>query len=601
MPDVFFPITEIASNILDPLISQISEAVLARLGVRQYFPDSIYYLTNRSASSISGDGNGNINLIRNRCDVTVEDILNSANVTWDTSTFNNQTAYGVSPQYRNQYQNIFYDPTAYTTILEHTMPSALFFTFKLRFLSFDAAQLAFAALLSQNHGTVVTMTHDVVYGYPITLHMVMALIAIYEARKSFVGTFNTYLSTYSTVDWHSNVRKLDLGTTPMETQLTVQKQQLRCQALLEFSQNEPEVERIGGLAQYYTIDFSYKVQFGRPNALQLVLPCAVENNVLPEVLFCKTQLNAVDFLQSVLQEKSFAQFMSEQVNYLPPPLMTMLPSYDDFIPTRNSMLVTAKYHSFVSAAFTLDIPSPTIINFTILGPYQLHPTVIAIINLHSSDDLLGYQGLFNLTIYANEYPLDTSLITVDTATLTVTIAATVLAKNYRLVLSEATDLNWVLPKWYPTLLQYRFFFPMTIERNLNILLNNNVVQITADLALIGLVNTLMKKNQLDAIIKAWIAAGETSYLIFGYTQTARQFADYISLTEASVTVNSTLYDLFIAACIAANYITAALPPPSRSLRTPTGYPYGQGQGGFNAFNLPLRIFNVSLEPKYTTG
>jgi len=62
---------------------------------------------------------------------------------------------------------------------------------------------------------------------------------------------------------------------------------------------------------------------------------------------------------------------------------------------------------------------------------------------------------------------------------------------------------------------------------------------------------------------------------------------------AFVAAQKTLYDLFITACLTAGYITADA-IPGRSLRTPTGYPYGPNQGGFYAFNLPLRVFNVTL-------
>lgn len=669
MPDVFFPVTEISTNILDPLIAQISETVLRQLGIRQYFDTSIYYNTPRTTSSLADDGRGNINLSRNRCDITVEEILNPAGVMWDTATTGNQTAYGTSPSYRSNYQSIFRDDIAGVSILEHTMPAALFFSFKLKFLSFDAAQIAFASILGQNHGTVVGMVHDVVYSYPIALRLLVALSAIHQRRVSFTGDFNAYLDQYATVQWHRNIRKLDVGSTPQEFQLVAQKQQLRCQALLECTQNEPELDRVDKLAQSYSIDFSYKVQFGRPNILQLVLPVSVENQSLPDALFSKEKYNAVDFLQNRIQTMSFTKFMDSYSNYRPPPLIMRLPSYDDFSPPPDGMLTTAGYHSFVSAAMTLDIPGPTHIDFSNLGDYRLADIVVELIKLHSQSDLLGHQGLFNLSIFADDTPLDASLLTIDMLTTTIAIAATVKTKVYRILVSEATDLKWVHPKWYPTLLKYRFFFPMTIERNLNILLNAGGAQITSDPELTLLIARLMQKRQLDSIIENLITRRAADYHIYSYTKSAQQFGDYIGLTRAKyppekaiqtlrtsvvqpslgpvltfdnttdifedmlvygdaipagtvvlsvtsstvtlstptttavladstltfVLKNETIYDAFIRECLKAGYVTPDL-IPNRSLRTPTGYPYGPNQGGFYAFNLPLRIFNVAIRP-----
>lgn len=596
MPDLFFPITEPAPNILDPLESQIVNTVLRRLGVLDYFGTSIYINTNRSASSLTDDGQGNINLQRNRCDATVVEIFNPANVTWDRATNANQTAYGSSPMYRKNYTPIFSDPVAKVMILEHTMPAALNFTFKLRFLSHDAAAAAFSALLGQQHGTVVTIDHDIVYAYPVTLRMLMALSMIHKNRTSFSGDFNSYLTEYSTVDWHREIRKLDLGTLSTESQLTVQRQQLRCKALLEFNQDGPEVERSGGLARFYSFEFTYKVQFGRPNLLQLVLPCVVENKALPEALFPYKPLNIVDVLQNAIQQKSFQLVSQELNNTMLASSITRLPRYDDFNPPTWGMLQTAGYCSFVSAAFTLDIPGPTIIPFETLDVYKLHPIVVDIIKLHTSNELLGYQGLFNLTIFADGVPLDIDLITVDTQTLSVSINATVLTKNYHLVLSEAGNLQWVLPKWYPVLLQYRFFFPMFIERNLNQLLSNNSVQVLADPSLIALIGKLMRRGLLDRFIQTMIDQHEATYHLYSYTYTATQFGNYISLTQAMHTKDKTLYDLFVSACITAGYITSTS-LPMRSLYTPAGYPSGPGQGGFNAFSLPLRIFNVTIQPR----
>lgn len=595
MPDIFFPITEPGPNILDPLERQIVEVVLRRLGIREYFGTSIYLNTNRATASLADDGQGNINLQRNRCDATVTEILNPANVTWDRATFDNQTAYGQSPLYRGHYTAIFSDRVAKTQILEHTMPAALDFTFKLRFLSHDAAAAAFSALLGQQHGNVVTMTHDVVYAYPITLRMLMALSAIHVRRTSFTGDLQAYLAAYSTVAWHQEIRKLDLGLTQAETQLTVERQQLRCQALLEFSQDGPEVDRVGGFANSYGFEFTYKVQFGRPNMLQLVVPCAVENTPLPRELFPNHPLNAVDFLQNRLQQASFQQVLLEITN-LPPVGLIRLPQYDDFTP-QGGMLQNAGYQSFISAAFTLDVPGPTVIAFEQLDCYTLHPTVVAIIQLHTAEELVGYQGLYNLTVFADDLPLDGSLVTVDTQALTVSVAATVLARSYRLVLSEAGNLQWVLPKWYPTLLQYRFFFPLLIARNMNVLLKNNAVQIVADPSLVGLVHKLMVQNLLDPILATWITQHETGVDIYSYTQSAWQFAEYIAVTQAWTSRDKSLYDLLVSACLTANYITTET-IPTRSLRTPVGYPYGPGQGGFRAFNLPLRIFNVNIQPQH---
>ncbi len=608
MPMIYLKVPEVGTRIIDPVTEQLIESVLGKLGIRQYFGDSIFIDNGRTAASQSDDGLDNINLQRNRCDVKVETLYNPSEQFWDTTTDASNTASGSAPRYTPQYQKIFFDRDAQVSIQELTMPFGLVLTFDLEFLTYDAAQQAISALIAQNYGTTVNNTHDVVFSYPVTMQMMTVLYAVYKCKQDYAQkTFYQYVQDMATANYSFNVRTYDIGKPNPVTQYVVKRQQINCQALLEFTQNEPEPKREEKLPIAYTLQFVYRLQFGRPNTLQISIPAVVENHALPHGLFVSISNSSLPLLPQVMQTSFFTNTGRDLYSrYSQKEALVRFPAYDDYVIPLSSQLRIYKFNPLLIGITTLDSPV-TVVDFTALGNVSLHAFVRAILSQHSNADVIGYQGLFNITVFSNDLPLDPSLLIFDPQTLQVSFSASRIKNTYRIVLSEQTNLKMLDPKWYPVLLQYRYFFPLTIARNLNFLCTMNYFTITSDDALCRLVRHVIALGQMDNLLTSLITAGAASYEVRQFTQTIEQFADYICNTKAGIIagetllddVSRTVFDAFCDACVQAGYITETA-RPQKYLRTPKGYPYGPGQGGTDSLQIPLRVFNITLAPHKAT-
>lgn len=605
MPQLYFKVGEVATRIIDPVVEQLKNSVLSQLGLTQYFQLSEFIDNDRSAPTSDTDGMGNVRFGNNRLDVVVDTHYNPASQMWDMSTDFNTGAYGQSLLWANQYESIFGDPDVNVSVQELTTPFGLTLTFRMQFITYDAAQNALDSILASNHGELVNHVHDLSYTYPVPFTLISALYQVYKCRDEYQSLgFQRYLQKFAFGRFGFDVKKYDIGKPDPEIQFVVRKIQLNCLALLTCDQDKPEVVKEDVANTAYSVEFTYRIQFGRPQRLQLTLPVAVENKPLPPVLFTKTPDSFYDQLSGSMQTKAF-NLVARELLSGPDMDVTLLrsPPYDDWRPTQG-LIRSYKYSALFIGVLGVDVTQPTEISLKQLGTISFSKEVQTIMSLHSADDIFGVEGLYNITIYSNDMPVDRSLLDFDPTTLTVTVNAMRKLNIYRIVVSEALDVKTVNPKWYPTLVQYRYYFPMTITRSLNYLVSLGYYAITPSQTLIQLINKVKNRGLLTPVLTAMIDSNRIDNSIFQYTQTTEQFADYLTNTRAVVLETDdpelkdslTLFDVFCAVCLKSGLIAEAT-LPEKYLRTPKGYPYGPGQGGFYDFNLPMRVWNLTVAQK----
>lgn len=603
MPQLYFKVSETATRIIDPVVDQIKESVLKQYGLTDYFDSSEYIDNDRSAPVDETDGYNNVRFGNNRLDIQVETHFNPASQMWDMTVDHNNGAYGQSRLWANQYESIFNDQEIGASVQELTTPFGLTLNVSMQFITYDAALNALDTLLANNHGEVVSHVHDLCYTYPVPLTLMSALYAVFKNRAEYqdIG-FQRYLQTFSSQRFGFDVRKYDLDKPNPETEFLVRKVQMNCLAVLTCDQDKPEVEKMDMAPSAYNVSFTYRIQFGRPQTLQLTVPVCVENKPLPPILFQKPDLSYYKKLVGSMQTQSFNSVI-RKLDSGPDMDATLirLPDYDDWTPT-GGLTKAYNYSALFIGVLQITPGTPSSVSLDNLGGITFSPEIKQILALHTADDLFGVEGLYNVTVYSNDIQVDRSLLDFDPSTLTVSVIGNKIKNIYRIVVSEAMDVRTVHPKWYPTLLQYRYYFPMTIERSLAYLVSMGYYAITPEHTLLKLINRVKMRGLLDPIIQAMIDSKRVDSSIYQYTQTTEQFADYLTNTRANVFTTDadsvkdtlTLLDVFSAVCVKSKIITLdAL--PDKYLRTPKGYPYGAGQGGFYEFNVPIRIWNVTID------
>ena len=173
--------------------------------------------------------------------------------------------------------------------------------------------------------------------------------------------------------------------------------------------------------------------------------------------------------------------------------------------------------------------------------------------------------------------------------------------------------------WDPLLIKYRYFFPVTIERNLQYLVKQKFLQITYDNSLLTFMSGLFYSGSLKNILTTMVSLGEDTNEIFSYTQNVSQLADYMTYTQSqlktytlptgtddtSVVVQTyystvasvfgrSLLVAFLEQCLISGYITLANIPSEYITPNMTIYPYINTSGGYYGCNTPLRVLNYNI-------
>jgi hypothetical protein len=149
----------------------------------------------------------------------------------------------------------------------------------------------------------------------------------------------------------------------------------------------------------------------------------------------------------------------------------------------------------------------------------------------TGNDIFNYGGLFNIGVYANDLRLGTELVSID-EDLILTIKSDRTDKSYHLTISETTALKKTDPKWDYLLLRYRYFFPMTIERNLKHLIDQKYMYVDYENSFLNLISSLGQQNRLKTVLNSMVLKGEDTYELFSYTQNPSQLADYLVYTQS---------------------------------------------------------------------
>ena len=582
MPVIFLPISEVTDHILDQVSYQVVDSVLMELGLYGAFKDSIYIYTDYMDGSITHDANNDINLSRDRCNVKVEHSVNPNESKWNNVlTFRHTQAYGTFGSDKRSFFPIFRDDVADVQMIEHFVPCSIVLNFSLQFKNKEHAYSTISAIVSQNLNDSVIKTHDIGYEYPLGLSMVTALYQIWKLRTSINTTvpFIEYLKR-GTRRAVSYLISKDLT----QTEIVIKKSGLNALGVLEFNQARPEVITKEKYPDLFTVDFVYTIQFGRPDNLRFYFPCVVENQLVPSFMIHNPPVSYVSKMVGLFQQHSLYSVLHilDKKSIFP----IVFPEYDDWsVPA--SAISPEQYFTFFIAGVLLDTPTTTI-DLTDLGDIKINDIALDIMK-REGIDIFETSSIFNVSVFANDIQVDPSLLSID-ENLVVTLGMTDLCKRYHLVISEVVDFSILDPQYLQTIIEYRSFFPLTVIRNMQYLIDRKYCYIDSSNQLLRLIHRSIKNLTIDAQIAQLVAAGHATETLYMYASTAEQFADYL-MHNSSLDTNRLLFDEYVDLCVSLNLITEAQ-LPTGYIRNRRGYPLLGNTGGSGGFNTPLRILNT---------
>jgi hypothetical protein len=622
MPSLYYRIEAPGVNVLKAVSDQVIYGLLYQLDLTQTFKDSVYPMASFMAPA-NYDTEGKPNLTGNtRCDVDISYVMDKSQVPWPVDSPYTTAAYGLRNSHRGNHTPVLYDAASGVMVEHATKACAVEMSFSMTFSTFDEACRAFDTIQSKYKGSIIKTPFDLAFSYPVSMNLYTLLFEVYKLKDDYQNkSFLDYLNDTKKTEISFDIRKSQLTDPNADKELMIRCQEINCVAQLTMDQKEPEVTRVNQLPDTFNVSFSFVVQFGRPDYLAVYLPVSIDNKVLPPVLFSSVMTNFYNnpAIGGVYQDLTCSEFMKRSYgDYNASGRIIRLPVYDDWF-SADQQYSFYQYRPFLIAHFTLDGPVTTI-NLKQLDDVVLHPVAQAILT-KMGNAVFDYGGIFTVGVYADNLRLGPELLSLDDD-LNLTITSGRSDKVYHLMLSESTNLFKMNKDWDQLLIEYRYFFPLTIERNIQALVKKKYFYVAYDNIFLSIIDRIDGAGQLKALLKTMIDLGEDTNEIYGYTQNPSQLADYLALTPSqrhpyqlptgtdpiSVLVNQyyttkasvngrSLLVAFIEQCLIAGYMSLDQVPEQYLEPNRTIYPYYAGQGGYYGFNTPLRVFNITIEPE----
>lgn len=624
MSSFYTLVKEAPTRILDPIQAQVVESLINKLGLRKFFGDkgeNINITSDRETVSVYNNEDDSNRLDTDyRLNVNVTTALKpDVDQFMSTSFPAVMPSSGMSKTWKNSYRQVFLDPEVGFSAQEVTVPCTMTFEFEFIAPEYEAALHLMGWLTNRTTEGSVNEVHDLVYSYPLDGEILAAIYCVYKLRNTWKAQnpdachLFDYVRYITQSQWGFETRNPNLRFDTdneqfaNEWQAALTRTQLSCLGVL--NADDTQIDGVGAGAEdanvAFTVKFSYKVLFGRPHMLEFTMPPVVEQQGVIPTLFKNeeksTNLNLAGAYSNLAFNKPKLWMNKELYRKQ---LLTRYPKYDDWTVPVGSMLNLARFLPFIIGITTIDqIGSPTSLKITDFPGIVISPFVLDILQMHNKYDILNQTGLFNITVFSNNYPLDPKFIDWDPQTLTLSFTGDRVCNVYRVVVSEATVFDRMDRKWAQVIADNRWYFPMSIITNLNYLISTGAMKLGGGNKLTNLIRGLRNSDQLSRVIEAMITAGAAEH-IWSFTQTDGQFAAYLcsepfvppfiensenpmSILDVRIT---SLFDLFIQACLALNLCTQSMVPELQVLATNTE-PYQVTNGGLlNGFNVPLRVF-----------
>lgn len=604
MSSFYTNISENAERVIDPISQQVIYALVRKLGAQDLFKDRIHIQNDRSANSLYNNTDRTRNfLAENRMDVTVDTHYNPAeSQMFDNSSMGVNTP-AIAMNNHNKYtrRSIFSDPKIGFYVRELNMPFTITFNVEMRFSEYDGAMRVLSNILNEAHSGLINDVHDVVYSYPFDRSTWMILTAIFNARESYRknnpnATILEYLDSISKAQWGFDIRRPDLTETAVakaDTEAAVTRQQLSCAAKLEYSGSKPEPVMEESQPVGYTIEFTYTIQVGRPHLLEFDVPPIVEQNPLPAIFFTPRYNTDDPKVSGHASVPSMTQMMYNAANgsqYRTD--LFKMPEYDTWATPSTSLLRKCKFFPVIEAVVALDgLGVETKVDLTQLGEAKIADWVLEILGQMTTDQLLNYNGIFNVTIFADDTPLDHSFVKWDPETKIISFIGKKKETVYRLVFSEASSLTYIDAYWKDTLIKYKQYVPCALMRTMGYLSQVGVLHLIGDKSLMTYVSKALSTGKLKAITESMIQKGAPVRL--RGISTPKEYVSYICNTPF-LNRRFTLYDLFVQTAKDLNLLSSN-DTFGRQIQIDSTYNYDFTVGGLpNGHNEPLRVFDTNI-------
>lgn len=452
MPLLPSAITEYTNHIFDPIMNQVINRLIYKLGYKRIFEDRIYIKTNYRGPSDTSDGDNNAMLRADKfvAEATIQ--MQPDSVKWPTFNFNHTAAYGVNGGSIRNKNLILRDKLAKVSLWEQSSPCAITMSCRMHFLNKMHAYQTPHMINNMYLSGSILETNDLFFDYQLPGD-IMKVLQVLHSLRDLPLDFIRYIREAS-----SGIIGTDLNIRGDRPELVVKKAQTHALYSLEYTDEQPGTDETGSSPNEFIIPFTYTLQFNVPNLLFLEYPIIIDNKLVPAECIA---INTVDHPPGYDDGGMTFTNMDTYYKYYKahPKTCFVNPFYEDWIPPTNS--VPARFTQDPFYIGTLLIEDPNVpMSISLKGDIgdgcTLDPVCQAILKQQGNDSF-NYDALINICVYKDNYILDRMEMVLD-ENLNLKFYARDKSSIYRLVISQIRNVFKLNNKYWNLLFDYRDYF-----------------------------------------------------------------------------------------------------------------------------------------------
>lgn len=475
MPLITAPIPDLSTQVIDPIIRQALDRIVATLGLTEIFQDNIILRTKYSGVSNSSDILNNPKLSTTRLVADINIQQNPNNVKWPVTTFHHSPAYGIGNDIHRRIP-IFNDKELGFGIYEQGSPCSVAMQCNMMFHDRNIGYSAASRLVNLYSSGNVHQVEDYMYTYRIPDEILSTLGVLFKMKR-FTSKHSTFLNYMGY--WSGGSISVDSSRHSTNYQATVKKMTTGCLISVEYSDDEPGTEMIDSSADMFTVQFTLYLQFQLINTLYFYYPVMVENQMVPiDAIPLNKSSRYRATLGTMEMDATSEYYQSDYLTKLKQ-RYTQIPFYDDWVVPAGVRAGSYSQYPVLIAACSIDEDkdiNTLELNDVIGDNFYLTDLTKDIIRDQEKikpGGIFEPDSIFYMAIYYGDRLLDWTQFDFDVDTLTLKYKGRMLNKMYHFVLSEITDISKLDKKYIPLLYKYRNAFDVSVIQQLRWLVDND--------------------------------------------------------------------------------------------------------------------------------
>lgn len=504
MPVLDIIIPEVTKQCIEVISEQTANRLLEYLNIKNLFVnnDNLFFKSDDLRASNFDDSNNNIRVHNNRCDVEIIPSYNSLETKFDILNSKVTDTHIQSNHWTYMDYPLFSDNRSLVNLFEISLPSGIELRFNIKVKSIELADAIHTSLFSRYLvGGSVVDSNLIQFSYGIPDNIVLLLYRIYKMQDDIVAamSFKDYVTIGSNTGITAVINRDRLNN---NIEFVMQRFNSNVLGMAEYNGDKHITEDFNKVSNRYVIEFSYFLQWSKPNMLRIIYPIMVYNKIVDDQYIGKQQVNMAigegnQYLTDIGMNKSAISVNKNNYN-----INTMYPLvkthyYDDWheYPSMYKELLLQYQSMFIAVlqlvkdddgnlSLTVDLENEV---FPLLNEKFVNELKVVINDeildenyYDTSKHIFRRLHIFNIAVFANDNVIDFKNLSITNNILTVSGNLNI-TKTYRLVISQVKDLTRISRSFIFYMLDHPDYYKELLNINMHYLISTGYIKVIRNL------------------------------------------------------------------------------------------------------------------------